>query len=98
MSDSEQDAVASVGQDEAPPEEGVQALADLTRQLNELVQAMVEQEQVGVLELRAGEVEAWTRTVLALLLEVMPAIIRWDGLAALRALALGPRMNRKGDH
>lgn len=81
MSDSEQDAVASVGQDEAPPEEGVQALADLTRQLNELVQAMVEQEQVGVLELRAGEVEAWTRTVLALILEVMPAIIRWEGLA-----------------
>jgi hypothetical protein len=98
MSDSEQDAVASVGQDESPPEEGVQALADLTRQLNELVQAMVEQEQVGVLELRAGEVEAWTRTVLALILEVMPALIRWDGLAALQDLAMGPRMNRKGDH
>jgi hypothetical protein len=93
MSDGEQDAVASVGQDESPPEGGVQALADLTRQLNELVQAMVEQEQVGVLELREGEVEAWTRAVLALLLEVMPALIRWKGLAD---IVLAVRADRKG--
>ena len=86
----EDDAMAAVGGDDSLTSESLQLLKEYVEQLDELVQMMGAEAQVGVLELRAGEVEAWTRTVQALILEIMPAIIRWS-VAGVPHRGPGPR-------
>jgi len=86
----EDETMAAVGQAEPSMSAGLQLLAEYVEQLRDLTRMMVDEAQVGVLELRAGEVEAWTRTVQALILEIMPAIIRWS-VAGVPHRGPGPR-------